>query len=85
MKKKSRTTLRKLPSIKTEAQAAAFVERADLTAYDLSQMHPARFEFSRKEARVNMRIPRQLLIAVKAAALQAAVRAVQRSPADCEP
>jgi predicted DNA binding CopG/RHH family protein len=31
-------------------------------------MQPLRFEFARKEARVNMRLPNELLEAVKAAA-----------------
>jgi predicted DNA binding CopG/RHH family protein len=35
---------------------------------DYAQFKPARFEFARKEARVNMRLPRQLLDAVKARA-----------------
>ena len=64
---------RKLPVAKTDRQAASFVESADLTAYDLSTMRPLRFEFSRKEARVNMRLPSKLLTAIKAAATRAGV------------
>jgi predicted DNA binding CopG/RHH family protein len=64
---------RKLPVAKSDEQAAAFVDRADLTAYNLSGMRPMRFEFARKEARVNMRIPSKLLSAVKAAATRAGV------------
>ncbi len=64
---------RKLPVAKTDRQAASFVNRADLTQYDLSAMRPMRFEFEAKEARVNMRLPGKLLDAIKAAARQAGV------------
>jgi predicted DNA binding CopG/RHH family protein len=67
MKRKSKS-LRKLPKMKSDRQAARFVADADLTRYDLSSMQPLRFEFARKEARVNMRLPNELLEAVKAAA-----------------
>ena len=59
---------RRLPVPATDAAAEAFVEHADLTRYDLTALTPVRFEFSRKEARVNMRMPGELLDAVKAAA-----------------
>jgi predicted DNA binding CopG/RHH family protein len=45
-----------------------FVESADLAGYDLSGFKPAQFEFEKKAARVNMRLPAPLLAAVKAAA-----------------
>jgi predicted DNA binding CopG/RHH family protein len=64
---------RKLPVAKTDAQAAAFVEDADLTAYDLSEMRATRFEFAPKEARINMRLPGKLLTEIKAAAARAGV------------
>jgi predicted DNA binding CopG/RHH family protein len=64
---------RKLPKVKTDRQAAALVESADLSQYDLSVMKPMRFEFAPKEARVNMRIPTKLLAAVKSAAQHAGV------------
>jgi predicted DNA binding CopG/RHH family protein len=59
---------RKLPKTKSDRAAAKFVETADLTAYDLGNMQPVRFEFAHKEARINMRLPGELLRAVKAAA-----------------
>lgn len=62
---------RKLPSLSSDQAAADFVEQADLTQYDLSAMKPMRFEFSAKESRVNMRLPGELLAAVKAAASKA--------------
>jgi predicted DNA binding CopG/RHH family protein len=64
---------RKLPVAKTDAEAAKFVDGADLTAYDLKAMRPLRFEFAPKEARINMRLPGKLLTAVKAAAARAGV------------
>jgi predicted DNA binding CopG/RHH family protein len=67
LKHKSKT-LRKLPTLKTDGQAAGFVERSDLTQFDLSSLKSTRFEFSPKEARINMRVPGQLLDAVKVAA-----------------
>jgi len=59
---------RKLPSPKSDQAAADFVARADLTQFDLASMTPMRFEFAAKEARVNMRLPGELLTAVKVAA-----------------
>lgn len=62
---------RKLPDLSTDQAAADFVEQADLTQFDLSTMKPTRFEFAPKEARVNMRLPGELLDAVKVAAEKA--------------
>jgi predicted DNA binding CopG/RHH family protein len=62
---------RKLPRLATDAEAEAFVESADLSGFDLSGLTPTRFEFARKEARVNMRLPGELLVAVKTAAARA--------------
>lgn len=56
---------KKIPTFKTNKEAEAFVEKADLTQYDLSGARPVRFEFERKAARVNMRLPEPLLEAVK--------------------
>ena len=64
---------RKLPSPASGAAAARFVATADITTYNLSRMKPVRFEFSTKEARINMRLPGELLAAVKAAASKAGV------------
>ena len=56
---------KKIPDFRTDQQAETFVDRADLTKYDLSGATPVRFEFEKKEARVNMRLPEALLEAVK--------------------
>lgn len=67
MKRKAKT-LAKLPQLKTDAEAERFVADSDLTQYDLSALKPTRFEFAPKEARINMRLPGELLRAVKRAA-----------------
>jgi predicted DNA binding CopG/RHH family protein len=56
---------KKIPSFKTDAQAARFVETADLAKYDLSGLKPVKFEFEKKSAQLNMRVPEGLLDAVK--------------------
>jgi len=56
---------KKIPRFETDEEAERFVETADLTEYDLSQFKPVRFEFEKKAARVNMRLPELLLEAIK--------------------
>ena len=41
-------------------QAEKFVDEADLIAYDLSGAKPVRFEFEKKAACINMRLPDSL-------------------------
>ena len=60
--------MKKLPRLRTDKAAEDFVANADLTEYDLSGMRMVRFEFEPKTERVNMRLPRTLLDAVKARA-----------------
>ena len=64
---------KKLPRLRSDKAAEDFVEKADLTDYDLSAMRPIRFEFQPKSERVNLRLPRQLLDAVRASAARAGV------------
>jgi len=59
---------KKIPTFKSDREAEAFVDTADLTEYDLSRAKPIRFEFERKAARVNMRMPEPLLNALKSRA-----------------
>ena len=59
---------KKLPELASDTEAEAFVENADLTEYDLSQMSETHFEFGAKTERINMRLPKSLLDAVKARA-----------------
>jgi predicted DNA binding CopG/RHH family protein len=60
--------MKKIPVFRSDEEAEHFVETADLSEYDFSQFKPVRFEFERKTARVNMRLPETLLAAVKARA-----------------
>lgn len=62
-----------LPEFKTDEQAEEFVASADLSEYDLSGMRSVQFEFEPKSARLNMRLPKSLLDAVKDAATTAGV------------
>ena len=71
--KKLTATKKTLPRFRSDRAAADFVEKGDLTEYDLSEMRPIRFEFQAKSERVNMRLPRQLLDAVRASAAKAGV------------
>jgi predicted DNA binding CopG/RHH family protein len=57
---------KKIPSFKSDAEAEHFVDTADLSEYDLAGFKPFTFEFTRKSAQLNMRIPVDLLAAVKA-------------------
>jgi predicted DNA binding CopG/RHH family protein len=58
---------RKVPRLTTDEEAEAFLEQ-DLSDLDFSQFKRVRFEFEKKAARVNMRLPESLLAAVKARA-----------------
>lgn len=55
---------RTVPSLATDAEAEAFLDQ-DLSGLDFAQFKPARFEFARKDATVNMRMPAGLLAAIK--------------------
>ncbi len=67
MKRKAKT-LAKLPRLRSDGEAEQFIARSDLTQFDLSTLKPMQFEFAPKEARINMRLPGELLNAVKRAA-----------------
>ena len=60
--------MKKLPRLRSDKAAEDFVANSDLTEYDLSEMRMVQFEFEPKTERVNMRLPRTLLNAVKARA-----------------
>jgi predicted DNA binding CopG/RHH family protein len=55
---------RKVPRLKSDAAAVAFLDQ-DLSNLDFSQFRPTRFEFEKKTAQLNMRLPVSLLDAVK--------------------
>jgi predicted DNA binding CopG/RHH family protein len=64
---------KKLPTLMSDDEAEAFVANADLTNYDLSTMVPMRFELKRKDKSVNLRLPEQLLEAVRSRAARAGI------------
>ena len=58
---------KQFPVLMTDEDVEALLEQ-DLSEYDFSQFKPANFEFAAKDARVNMRLPRSLVDAIKARA-----------------
>jgi predicted DNA binding CopG/RHH family protein len=56
---------KKLPILTTDKEAEDFVDNADLTEYDLSELTPVRFEFQTKERSIIMRLSEPLLEAIK--------------------
>ena len=64
---------KKLPILRSDAEAEAFVANSDLTKYDLSGMVPMRFEFKPKDKSINLRLPEPLLEAVRTRAKGAGI------------
>jgi predicted DNA binding CopG/RHH family protein len=62
-----------LPKFQTDDEAERFVAEADLTEYDLTGLRTVQFEFQPKSERLNLRVPKGLLDAVKAAAASAGI------------
>ena len=60
-----------IPTFKSDDAAERFVETADLSAYDLSGAQLVRFEMKPKDKTVNLRLPGQLLDAVRERAKRA--------------
>jgi predicted DNA binding CopG/RHH family protein len=56
---------KRFPEFRTDAEAEAFVESADLSEYDFSDMVPMRFELRRKDKSVSLRLPEPLLEAIR--------------------
>ncbi|MEI9991815.1 MAG: BrnA antitoxin family protein [Rhizomicrobium sp.] len=65
--------LKKLPALKSDRAAERFVDQADLTQYDLAGGEFVRFELKPKDKSVNLRLPGQLLDAVRLRAKRAGV------------
>ena len=59
---------RELPALNSDAEAERFVAEADLSTYDLSKGSRTHFEFDKKDAQINIRMPSGLVDAVKARA-----------------
>ena len=58
---------RKVPRLTTDEDAEKFLEQ-DLSDLDFSQFKPVRFEFEKKDARLNMRVPLSMMRALKSRA-----------------
>ena len=67
---KSNPKLKSFPVLKTDKEAENFVRNADLSEYDFSGFKPMKFEFANKTARINMRLPENLLERIKIIAEQ---------------
>jgi len=57
--------------LKSDEDADAWLQGADLTEYDLSGMKKVRFELARKDASISLRLPAALLATLKANAAKA--------------
>jgi predicted DNA binding CopG/RHH family protein len=57
--------LKTMLSLKNDEDAEQFVASVDLSGFDLSGFAPVKFEFEPKSATLNMRLPQNLLNAVK--------------------
>ncbi len=55
---------RKVPRLRTDRAAEKFLEQ-DLSDLDFSQFKPVRFEFEKKDAQLNMRLPASMVRALK--------------------
>ena len=55
---------KKIPTFKSDRAAAAFVDRANLSQYDLSGAQLVRFQIKRKDRSINLRLSEELYDAV---------------------
>jgi len=65
------TKLKKLPTFKSDREAERFIDKADLSQFDLSGGEFVRFELKPKDTSVNLRLPGELLEAVRKRAKRA--------------
>lgn len=56
---------KRFPDFKNDEEAERFVAEADLSQFDFGEFKSAGFEFDKKTARINMRVPEALLAAIK--------------------
>jgi predicted DNA binding CopG/RHH family protein len=56
--------MKKVPEFQSDEEAAAFLEQ-DLSDLDFAQFKSVHFEFEKKTAQINMRLPKSLLDTVK--------------------
>jgi predicted DNA binding CopG/RHH family protein len=62
---------KKFPDLKSDDEADRWLQRADLTEYDLTAMKKVRFELARKDASISLRLPAALLATLRAEAAKA--------------
>jgi uncharacterized protein len=70
-KRRSNPMKKKIPAFKSDRAVAAFVDKADLSRYDLSGAQTVRFEMKRKDKSINLRLPEELYDAVRQRATHA--------------
>jgi predicted DNA binding CopG/RHH family protein len=56
---------KKIPAFKTDEEAERFVDRADLSEYDLSDFKPVDFKFAGETAHVEFDLPQGLVDAAR--------------------
>ena len=61
---------KKLPILKTDEEAEKFIDTADLSEYDLSAFKQVHFEFQPKDKAISLKLPAELLTAIKLKAKQ---------------
>ena len=59
------------PDLRTDEEAEDWLQNADLTEYDLSDMKKVRFELAPKDATISLRLPAALLSTLKTRAAEA--------------
>ena len=64
---------KKIPIFKSDRSAAAFVDKADLSQYDLGGAQLVRFETKPKDKSINLRLPEGLYQAVRTSAARMGV------------
>jgi len=64
---------KKIPTFKSDRAAAAFVDKADLSQYDLGGAQLVRFETKPKDKSINLRLPDGLYQAVRTSAARLGV------------
>lgn len=62
---------KRFPDLKSDDEADAWLQGADLTEYDLTDMKKVRFELARKDASISLRLPAALLASLRAEAAKA--------------
>ena len=65
MTRRSSDMSKKFPVLKSDEEADRWLQRADLTEYDLTGMNKVRFELARKDASISLRLPAALLATLK--------------------